>query len=151
LTSWRSDRRITSRPWSDRRTTSRPWRVLIASGDAALGDLYRQDLESRGWSVTQIQDGEDAFRNALSFQPDVLLLNTLRSGTRTRLLKRLRGDARTRSIVVILLANSPNEADVGRLEELGVTARLVKNRFMRQKLPDIILNHVERRVDARAV
>jgi DNA-binding response OmpR family regulator len=124
--------------------------VLIASGDAALADLYRLDLASRGWSVELMQDAEAAFSHALSFQPDVLLLNTLRTGTRAWLLKRLRADGRTRNVVVILLANSPNEADVGRMERLGVTARLVKNRFMRQRLPDIILDHVERRVAARA-
>jgi DNA-binding response OmpR family regulator len=131
----------------ERRVASRPWRALIASSDGALGDLYRSALESRGWYVELVQDGQSAWSRALSSRPDVLLLNSLRDESRTSLLERIRGHDSTRDLVVIVLSNAQQDDDLAETD-FGVAARLIKNWITRDRLPDIVHALVERRATA---
>jgi DNA-binding response OmpR family regulator len=108
--------------------------------------LYRATLASQGWDVELVQDGESAWSRAKSSLPDVLLLNSLRDLSRTSFLERLRGNESTRNIVVIVLANTQQDDELGEGTDFGVAARLIKNWITRDKLPEIVRSLVDRRV-----
>jgi DNA-binding response OmpR family regulator len=134
------------RQWiPERRIGSRPWRALIASRDTALGDLYRSSLESHGWDVEVVPDGQSAWTRAVSSPPDVLLLNSISDVKHKSLLARLRAHEATRKLVVILLANAQQDDEMDHDSDFGVAARLIKSWTTRDKLPDIVGALVERR------
>lgn len=129
----------------DRRFGTRPRRALIASSDVALGDLYRSSLESHGWDVELVHDGQSVWRRAVTSPPDVLLLeDSLSDVNRSSLLRRLRGHESTRNLVVIVLANAQENDELDQGTNLGVAARLIKNLTTREQLPDIVRELVER-------
>lgn len=129
----------------ERRFGTRPRRALIASSDAALGDLYRSSLESHGWDVELVHDGQSVWRRAVTSPPDVLLLNSLSDVDRSSLLQRLRGHESTRNLVVIVLENAQENDELDQGTNFGVAARLIKNLTTREQLPEIVRALVERR------
>ncbi len=52
-------------------------KVLVAEDDAAIRALLRDVLESEGYEVVCVRDGEEALRVAESFQPDLILSDVM--------------------------------------------------------------------------
>jgi two-component system phosphate regulon response regulator PhoB len=109
-------------------------RVLLAIGDAAFADLYRETLESVGWYVEVANDWRSAEERLLKSRPDVLVLNTLRDLKQTDALERVRRRPSTRDLPVILLTDTLEPGDVERAKELGVLELLIKSRATRETL-----------------
>ncbi len=125
-------------------------RVLLALGDAAFADLYRQTLESVGWYVEVVNDWRSAEERLLKSRPDVLVLNTLRDLKQTDALERVRRRPSTRELPVILLTDTLEPGDVERAKELGVLDLLIKSRATRQTLPKTLRRLLEDRADSPA-
>lgn len=108
--------------------------VLLALGDAAFADLYRETLESVGWHVEAVNDWRSTQERLLNSRPDVLVLNTLRDLRQIDALERIRSHPATRELPVILLTDSVETGDLERAKELGVLDLLIKSRATRQTL-----------------
>jgi len=125
-------------------------RVLLALGDAAFADLYRETLESVGWYVEVVYDWRSTEERLLNSRPDVLVLNTLRDLRQTDALERIRTHPRTRELPVILLTDTLEPGDLERAKELGVLDLLIKSRATRQTLPKTLRRLLEDRADSPA-
>jgi PAS domain S-box-containing protein len=101
-------------------------RVLLANGDADIGDYLRLLLSPR-YTVEVVADGTAALTAAQANPPDVVLVDvTLPDMEGFALLRSLRSDARTRTVPVILLsAQSGEEASAAALKA-GADDYLVK-------------------------
>ena len=123
-------------------------RVLLAIGDAAFADLYRETLESVGWHVEVVNDWRSTQERLLNSRPEVLVLNTLRDLKQTDALERIRTHPRTRELPVILLTDTLEPGDLERAKELGVRDLLIKSRSTRQTLSKTLRRVLDDRADS---
>jgi len=117
--------------------------VLLALGDAAFADLYRESLESVGWHVEVVNDWRSTQERLLNSRPEVLVLDALRDLRQIDALERIRSHPATRDVPVILLTDSVEAGDLERAQELGVLDLLIKSRATRQTLPKTLSRLLE--------
>ena len=103
-------------------------RVLLAEDDRILRKAGETSLTRKGYSVIPALDGEDALAKALAHRPDLILLDVMMPKMQGfDVLARLKSDATTRDIPVIMLSNLEQEADIRRSIEGGARSYLVKS------------------------
>jgi CheY-like chemotaxis protein len=103
-------------------------RVLLAEDDRILRKAGETSLTRKGYSVIPALDGEDALAKAFAHQPDLILLDVMMPKMQGfDVLARLKSDATTRDIPVIMLSNLEQEAEVRRSIEGGARSYLVKS------------------------
>jgi len=122
--------------------------VLLALGDAAFADLYRESLESVGWHVEVVNDWRSTQERLLNSRPEVLVLDALRDLRQIDALERIRSHPASRDVPVILLTDSVEAGDLERAQDLGVLDLLIKSRATRQTLPKTLSRLLEHRSDS---
>ena len=114
--------------------------VLVADDDEDILQLLTFRLESSGYDVVQARDGQEAFRLALDILPSLAVLDAMMPGLDGfEVTRRLRSEAATRAMPVILLTARAQASDVARGIAAGADdyvkkpfdARDLKNRIER--------------------
>ncbi len=106
-------------------------RILLVEDDEALSGVYRARLELEGFEVSEVNNGEEALATALSFKPDLILLDAMMpkiSGF--DVLDILRNTPETAAIRIIMLTALSQPKDKERAEALGVNDYLVKSQVV---------------------
>jgi len=103
-------------------------KVLIVEDETAIRNVLADALAQAGFEVLQARDGQDALIEALSGQPDLILLDVLMPRMDGRAtLKALSGSSKTKGIPVIFLTNL-NELDtISEAIEGNVVGYIVKS------------------------
>jgi CheY-like chemotaxis protein len=117
--------------------------VLIVEDDAAIGDMYRVQLEHDGYRVTVATTGEVAFSTLAAAEPDLVLLDLLlpdRSGF--EVLAALNEQLPNHPPVVIL-SNYGEPSMIDRGRSLGAIEYLVKSRVTPADISEHIPTWVE--------
>lgn len=108
-----------------------PKRILLVEDDDALANVYENRLKAEGFELRRVSNGEDALANALSFRPDLVLLDVMMpkvSGF--DVLDILRNTPETQDLKIIMLTALSQESDKERAESLGVDDYLVKSQVV---------------------
>ena len=106
-------------------------KILLVEDDSALAAVYRSRLELEGFEINEVNNGEDALSAAISFKPDLILLDAMMpkiSGF--DVLDILRNTPETTNIRVIMLTALSQPKDKERAEQLGVDDYLVKSQVV---------------------
>ncbi len=106
-------------------------KILLVEDDTALAAVYRSRLELEGFEISEVNNGEDASPAAVSFKPDLILLDAMMpkiSGF--DVLDILRNTPTTANIRVIMLTALSQPKDKERAEQLGVDDYLVKSQVV---------------------
>lgn len=106
-------------------------KILLVEDDVALASVYRSRLEIEGFEINEVHNGEDALSAAVSFRPDLILLDAMMpkiSGF--DVLDILRNTPDTMNIRVIMLTALSQPKDKERAEQLGVDDYLVKSQVV---------------------
>jgi len=116
-------------------------RVLLVEDDAALAQMYRVKLERDGYTVQVAGDGEEALTRLADQLPDLIFLDVrLPRMDGLTFLERLRSDARTKNVPVVIVSNYSEEELVSRGLQLGALEYLVKSQTtpgqLSQGVPD---------------
>ena len=92
--------------------------VLIVDDTADVRDLYREYLTARGFRVATAPDGDSGIAAALRYRPNVIVMDLAMPWVDgITAIRRLKADARTRNVPVILLTGYAYRAiDQGALE-----------------------------------
>lgn len=103
-------------------------RILFIEDDPFIADMYRLGLEAGGWPVDTAHDGESGLRQALADPPALILLDLLLPRMDGfELLRRLRANANTHDVPVIVISNASGlggrEAEA---HKLGIVDWMVK-------------------------
>jgi DNA-binding response OmpR family regulator len=101
--------------------------ILLVEDDGFLASIYAQKLELEGYDVSLATNGEDGLRLAQKDKPDLVLLDLIMpklDGFQT--LERLKADAATKNIPVLILSNLGQREDVERCMTLGAAGYLIK-------------------------
>lgn len=106
-------------------------KILIVEDDTFLAGIYANKFEREGFKVFLATDGEAGLKTAKKEMPDIMLLDILLPKLDGfEVLEKIKGDAVTRVIPVILLTNLGQKEDVDKGLKLGAADYLIKAHFM---------------------
>lgn len=120
-----------------------PKRILLVEDDDALANVYLMRLQAEGFDVRRVSNGEDALANALSFKPDLVVLDVMMpkvSGF--DVLDILRNTPDTANLKIVMLTALSQDSDKARAESLGVDDYLVKSQVVIADVVDRIKHHL---------
>ena len=106
-------------------------RILFVEDDDALASVYVTRLQTEGFDVKRVANGEDALAAALAYHPDLVLLDVMMpkvSGF--EVLDILRNTPETVNLKIIMLTALSQDSDRKRAEALGVDDYLVKSQVV---------------------
>jgi DNA-binding response OmpR family regulator len=112
-------------------------RILFVEDDEALASVYTTRLQAEGFEVKRVSNGEDALAGAISFKPDLVLLDVMMpkiSGF--DVLDILRNTPDTAHLKIVMLTALSQETDKKRAQDLGVDEYLVKSQVV---ITDVIV------------
>jgi DNA-binding response OmpR family regulator len=128
-------------------TTARPV-VLVADDDPDILELVAFRLRQSGYGVLTAVDGQDALDVAREHRPDVAVLDVMMPKLDGfEVTRRLRADAATADMRVLLLTARVQEADVSRGFEAGADD-YVRKPFSAAELQARVRASLERRTPA---
>ena len=120
-----------------------PKRILFVEDDDALAGVYLVRLQAEGFEVKRVANGEDALATAISYHPDLVLLDVMMpkvSGF--DVLDILRNTPETANLKIIMLTALSQDSDRKRAEALGVDEYLVKSQVVITDVIDRIKHHL---------
>lgn len=123
--------------------STHPKRILLVEDDDALANVYMTRLQAENFDVRRVANGEEALAAALSYHPDLVLLDVMMpkvSGF--DVLDIMRNTPETTNLKVIMLTALSQEADKERAETLGVDDYLVKSQVVIADVIDRIRHHL---------
>lgn len=118
-------------------------KILLVEDDTALAAVYKSRLELEGFEVKEVNNGEEALSAAVSFKPDLVLLDAMMpkiSGF--DVLDILRNTPDTANIRVVMLTALSQPKDKERAESLGVDDYLVKSQVVIGDVVERIRHHL---------
>ena len=102
-------------------------RVLVVDDERDILELVKYNLDKEGYQVTVVATGEDALAAARTEMPDIVILDLMLPGVDgLEVCRRLKGDAKTRGIPIVMLTAKGDEADVVAGLELGASDYVTK-------------------------
>jgi two-component system phosphate regulon response regulator PhoB len=120
-----------------------PKRILLVEDDDALASVYLVRLQAEGFDVRRVSNGEDALAAAISYRPDLVLLDVMMpkvSGF--DVLDILRNTPETANLKIVMLTALSQESDKQRATALGVDDYLVKSQVVITDVIDRIKFHL---------
>ncbi len=123
-------------------------KVLLVEDDEAVIEMYRLQLSADGYVVLVALDGEQGLATALAETPDFIFLDLrLPKISGFELLARLRANASTREIPVIVLSNLTDPELSHRGSQLGVVEFMIKAETTPMQLSQRLAEHERRRLN----
>ena len=102
-------------------------KVALVEDDQAIASMYRTKLEHDGMEVRVATDGAAAIELVSDFHPDVMLLDVMMPGsTGLEVLGYMRTRKEDDDIKVIVMTNLDDAKLVQSMEDMGISAYLVK-------------------------
>ncbi len=102
-------------------------KVMWVEDDKFLNDIIARKLSGEKSRLIHAGTGEEALTILEKEKPDVILLDILLPGLDGfEILRRIKADAKTKSIPVILLSNLGQKTDIDKGKSLGAVRFLVK-------------------------
>lgn len=118
-------------------------RILLVEDDEALASVYLMRLQTEGFDVRHVPNGEEALAAALNYKPDLIVLDAMMpkvSGF--DVLDILRNTPETANLKIIMLTALSQESDKERAQSLGVDDYLVKSQVVIADVVDRIKHHL---------
>jgi len=102
-------------------------KILAVDDEEDILELFRFNLTKEGFAVVCASSGEEALKSALSNRPDLILLDLLLPGIDgLEVARRLKNDASTKEIPVIMVTAKGEEADIVTGLEVGAEDYITK-------------------------
>ncbi len=118
-------------------------RILLVEDDDVLANVYVVRLQAEGFDVRRVSNGEEALAAALSYHPDLVLLDVMMpkvSGF--DVLDILRNTPETADLKVIMLTALSQESDKAHAEALGANEYLVKSQVVISDVVERVRHHL---------
>jgi DNA-binding response OmpR family regulator len=118
-------------------------KILLVEDDTNLAAVYRGRLELEGFTVVEVNNGEDALSSAVKEKPDLILLDAMMpkiSGF--DVLDILRNTPDTANVRVIMLTALSQDKDKERAENLGADEYLVKSQVVIGDVVERVKHHL---------
>jgi twitching motility two-component system response regulator PilH len=114
--------------------------ILLAEDDPFIIDIYATQFKKEGFKVDVAKDGDMALEKVEENYPDLLVLDiTLPKMNGWEILKKLRSEAKTKNIKVIVISNLNQQDYADNIANLGVIKYFLKI----ESTPDEIVKAVK--------
>ena len=111
-------------------------KILVVEDEEILLTGLKEELESGGYTVQGASDGVEGVEQAKTFKPELILLDLLMPKMDgMEMLQKLKADAETRDIPVVILTNLSDYEKISEALSLGAMDYLVKANY---KLEDLL-------------
>jgi len=101
--------------------------ILVVEDEEDIRELLKYNLEKEGYQVFGAATGEEGLRAVRDRRPDLLLLDLMLPGIDgLEVCRRIRGEAQTRHLPIIMLTAKGEEADIVTGLELGADDYITK-------------------------
>lgn len=130
----------------DFQVPSHPKRILLVEDDDSLANVYVMRLQAESFDVRRVNNGEEALSAALSYKPDLVLLDIMMpkvSGF--DVLDILRNTPETANLKIIMLTALSQESDQERAKSLKVDDYLIKSQVVIADVIERIRHHLNER------
>lgn len=118
-------------------------KILLVEDDTALAAVYRARFELEGFEVSEVNDGEAALSTALSFKPDLIVLDAMMPKINGfDVLDILRNTPEITNIKVVMLTALSQPKDKERAEQLGVDEYIVKSQVVIGDVVERVRHHL---------
>jgi CheY-like chemotaxis protein len=118
-------------------------KVLYVEDDDGLAEVYLTRLDAEGFEVKRVPNGEDALATAISFKPDLILLDAMMPQVNGfDVLDILRNTPETTNVKIIMLTALSQDSDRLKAEQLGADDYLVKSQVVIADVVDKIKHHL---------
>ena len=122
---------------------SHPKRILLVEDDDSLASVYQTRLLTEGFDVRRVTNGEDALAAAMSYKPDLVLLDIMMPKVNGfDVLDILRNTPETANLKIIMLTALSQESDKERAESLAVDEYMVKTQVVIADVMERIRYHL---------
>ena len=116
-----------------------PKTILVIEDDKFLRELLTHKLVRLGYNILKAVDGEKGVQKAVEGNPDLILLDLILPGIDGfEVLRRIKENAESSSIPVIILSNLGQEEDLEKGLKLGAIDYLVKAHFTPNEIAEKI-------------
>jgi len=106
-------------------------KILLVEDDLALAQIYKSRFELEGFMVQHAPDGEKALTIAVSFKPDLILMDVMMPKLNGfDALDILRNTPQLKDIRVIILTALGQSKDMERAQALGADEYLIKSQIV---------------------
>src|SRR5438067_2285603 len=123
-----------TRVWKPRRQCL----VLLVEDSAETYELYSEVLAKAGYAVIGADNGEEAYRQAVALAPDLVIMDyELRGVDGCVAAERLKRDARTAHIPIVMITGRVSRQDFERARAAGCEAFLAKPCSYEQLLDEV--------------
>ena len=112
--------------------------MLVVDDSEVIRELISVNLELEGFDVCTAEDGQDALDRIEEIDPDLVTLDVVMprlDGFQTA--ARLRANAATRHIPLVMVSAAAQEGDLQRGREIGVNAYITKP-FQPEELVQVV-------------
>ncbi len=120
--------------------SSKKAKILIVEDDQFLLNIYETVFGKEGFQVQTAMNGEDGYKVALEFLPDVMLLDIMLPGEMNGLavLRKLRESDKAKEIPVMIISNLSDDKTISEGMALGASGYFTKSQFN----PDDVVRNV---------
>jgi len=118
-------------------------KILLVEDDDGLANVYKMRLETEGFTVKRVPNGEDALAAAIDFRPDLIVLDVMMpkvSGF--DVLDILRNTPETANVKVVMLTALSQDTDKEKAEKLGADDYMVKSQVVIADVVERIKHHL---------
>ena len=118
-------------------------KILLVEDDDGLANVYKMRLETEGFTVRRVPNGEDALAAAIEFKPDLIVLDVMMpkvSGF--DVLDILRNTPETANVKVVMLTALSQDTDKEKAEKLGADDYMVKSQVVIADVVERIKHHL---------
>jgi DNA-binding response OmpR family regulator len=118
-------------------------KILLVEDDDGLANVYKMRLETEGFVVKRVPNGEDALAAAIEFKPDLIVLDVMMpkvSGF--DVLDILRNTPETANVKVVMLTALSQDTDKAKAEKLGADDYMVKSQVVIADVVERIKHHL---------
>ena len=116
-------------------------KILIAEDDQPILDLYDKKFTAAGFDVVKAVDGGEAFQKATESNPDAIILDIMMPVMNGfEVLKKLKKNADTRNIPVIILSNYGEMPNITEGLVGGAVEYLIKVEHTPEEVVDVVVD-----------
>ena len=121
-------------------------KILVVEDEEILLTALKEELESGGYEMEGAGDGEEGLQKVKSFKPDLILLDLVMPRMDgMEMLQKLKEDAETKDIPVVILTNLSDYDRISEALSLGAMDYLVKANYKLEDLLDKVRSVLSRR------
>jgi DNA-binding response OmpR family regulator len=115
--------------------------ILIIEDDKFLRSLITEKVSSQGFNVSVAIDGKEGIREAQKSKPDLILLDLILPDVDGfEVLSKIKGEAGTSAVPVIVLSNLDSKEDIDKALKLGASDFLIKAQLTPEEIVEKVKN-----------